>query len=95
MSRIFKELFYGNLEPCVKLEENDPELRNLENLMVRHIDNLELKLCEEDKKTFEKYRECCDEYEFRVIEKAFCDGFCLATRIVAEAFCSSEKQISD
>ncbi len=93
MSRILKELFYGNLEPSVKLEENDPRLRHLERLIGRHLETLEKKLCKEDKTVFEKYIECCNEYEFLVTEKAFCDGFCMATRIVAEAMCLSEKQI--
>lgn len=92
MSRIFIDLFNGNIELYSKVEDNDPRCKNLRRLMQRHLDTLEAKLREDERTVFEKYNECLNEYEYLITERAFCDGFCLATRIVAEAMCSSEKQ---
>lgn len=95
MSRILIDLFNGNLEPHSKVEDNDQRCKNLRRLIERHFDTLQVGLCGEKKAVFEKYNECLNEYEYIITEKAFCDGFCLATRMVAEAMCSSEKQITE
>ncbi len=95
MSRILIELFNGNIEPHSKVEDNDPRCRNLRRLMEGHLDTLEAKLSGGERAVFEKYNECLNEYEYLITERAFCDGFCLATRIVAEAMLFSEKQFSE
>ncbi len=95
MSRILADLYNGNLEPSVRLDANDPEIRHLEKLMSRNLEKLEAELSEKGKEVMENYNECVNEYVIILTEKAFCDGFCLATRIVAEAMCSSEKQIAE
>ena len=95
MSRILIELFNGNIEPHSKVEDNDPRCRNLRRLMESHLDTLETRLRGEEKSVFEKYNECLNEYEYLITERAFCDGFCLATRVVAEAMLFSEKQFSE
>ena len=94
MSRLLFDLFNGNLEPHSKVDDNDPRCKNLKMLIERHYDSLDKKLDKDEMETFKKYDECVSEYEYLITERAFCDGFCLGVRLVAEAMCFSEKQIS-
>lgn len=95
MSRILIDLFNGNLEPHSHIEDNDSRCKNLRRLIERHHDTLSTELGKTERAVFEKYNDCINEYEYIITEKAFCDGFNLAVRIISEAMCSSEKQISD
>lgn len=89
MTRTIAEHWRGNLAPIEYLGLNSSEMKQLENLMHRHIEMLEEMLTEKEKTVYEKYRDCVDDYVFAVAEQAFCDGFCLGVRIMAEALCGT------
>ena len=79
------QLWNGELEPYRNLGGNDTETKELENLILSNYEKLEESLSGELKERLEKYRECSDEYMASINEQAFCEGFCLGTRLTAEA----------
>lgn len=54
-------------------------------MMARNAEKLEKELGEQAKDIFSSYRECVDDYVALMGQQAFCDGFCLGSKIVAEA----------
>ena len=75
----------------MNLGRNDAELKKLENLILLNYEKLEKNLDEELKERLENYKDCIDEYTVLVNEQAFCEGFCLGTRLTAEAFTAEDK----
>ncbi len=78
-------LWSGNLDPIRYLGENNSDIKQLEALMQQNLEKLEKLLDKVPAKIFEAYTDCVSEYTLAVAEQAFCDGFCLATKIVTEA----------
>ena len=95
MTKMIAQLWNGNLEPVRHSGENNSEMRQLENLMLNNLEKLEAVLNESQKKIFGKYNDCFTEYMIVTGEQAFCDGFCMGTKIATEALTAAEQLTSD
>lgn len=93
MTHTIAQLWNGNLEPVNYLGRNNPEMKKLESLIQRNFEKLEVNLDEKEKKVFERFNESMNEYVLVCSEQAFCDGFCLGAKIVAEALNGAEQVI--
>lgn len=91
MSNTIAQLYRGQLEPKNILGNGNVEMRRIEILIENNYKKLKENLNEETKVILEKYSQCIDEYIVLISEQAFCDGFCLGTRISAEAVGGAEK----
>ncbi len=90
MTKTITELWYGNIEPVGKFGINNEEMKVLEDLMVKCIEKIEKLLSEEQKKIFKTYCDNVNEYVLVATEQAFCDGYCLGTKITTEALVGAE-----
>lgn len=82
---ILKELYYGNVFPnekCAKLDKETKELLSLQN---RNEEKLMLTLTDEQKETFEKFKDCNREFHESSERQLFILGFKLGAKIVIEA----------
>ena len=79
------ELWNGNIVPCAFCGAFDPENEELIALRTRNQADLEAGLSTSQKTVFQKYRDCVEEYEIRIKEKAFAEGFSLAAKLLIEA----------
>lgn len=93
MLNTIMQLWNGTLEPISHLGLNNPDIRRLENLIQRNREKVEANLAESEKEIFEKYNDCINEYAILLSEQAFCDGFCLGTKITVEALTGAEEII--
>lgn len=85
MKPTIKDLWNGNIMPCERCGAHDPQINELFALMRRNQDELNKSISPRQQEIFEKYIECADEYVLRMMEQAFCDGFCLAGKLLTEA----------
>lgn len=85
MLETISDLWNGNVAPCEHCGANDPEAIELIGLMERHHEALCGGLTAAQAETFQKYIDCSEEYILRMMELAFCDGFCLGSRLAMEA----------
>lgn len=83
MSTTLTQLWNGNLRPVNDFRNS--EMTELETLMQRNLNDLEKVLKGKAIDSFEKYSDCVSEYVSIACEQAFCDGFCLATKLLTEA----------
>lgn len=91
MSKTIESIWKGDLDPSLRFGMYSPEMRRLYHSEQEAREKLEKGLGEEQKKLLEKY---CDEAErcrYAAAEQAFCDGFCVGTRLTAEAMLGSER----
>lgn len=91
MSNTISQLYRGQLEPKSVLGNGNVEMRRTEILIENNFNKLKENLNQETKTILEKYNECMKEYIVLISEQAFCDGFCLGTRISAEAIGGAER----
>ena len=85
MSQSIRDLWNGNGSPADHCGTHDPEINELVALMERHRESLCKEIGSKQQETLEKYIDCSDEYLLRLTEQAFCDGFCLASKLLTEA----------
>lgn len=81
------DLWNGNIAPCEHCGSHDPVINKLMSLMERNQEKLSNGLTEAQMEIFQKYMDCSDEYLLRMLELAFCDGFCLGSRLAIESIC--------
>ena len=91
MSNTIEKLYEGKLKPLKSIGENNGEIRRMEHVIERNKNKIEEMLDDNSKAIFEKYVECINELLFLVSEQAFCDGFCLGTRILSESISGAEQ----
>lgn len=91
MTKTISKLWSGNLDPVMRLGVNNVEIAKIEKLMLENYKNLKSKLNDEQKEILEKYYDCVSDYGLLISEQSFCDGFCLGTKISAEAIVSAEQ----
>lgn len=91
MTKTISQLWSGNLDPITRLGMNNIEIEKMEKLMSDNYDKLKDKLNDETKEILEKYFDCVNDYVLLISEQSFCDGFCLGTKISAEALVSAEQ----
>lgn len=81
---ILEDLYYGNLFPhekCAKLNDETKELLGLLNI---NEEKLTANLSNEQKETFEKYKDCNQEISEICERNAFLNGFRLGAKIIIE-----------
>lgn len=82
---ILEDLYYGNLFPNEKCAKLDDETKELLVLLNRNEEKLIATLSDEQKETFEKYKD----YNWEISEicerQSFITGFKLGAKIVIEA----------
>ena len=91
MSNIISQLYRGQLEPERALDNGNIELIKTEELIEKNFNKIRERLDEDALKILDKYKDSIDEYIYLINEQAFCDGFCLGTRIVSEAVVGAER----
>ncbi len=95
MSKTIAQLYRGNLDPIRFIGNGNGEMKRTETLIERNFDKLQETLDENAKEALEKYNECMKEYIVLISEQSFCDGFCLGTRISAEAIGGAERVLQN
>ena len=90
MKNAIINLWHGNIYPARFLGKDHAEIKQLENLIEENKKDLEENLGEKPKEIFEKYKACINEYLTLICEEAFCNGYCLGTKLVVEALNDTE-----
>ena len=79
-----EDLYYGNISPQERYIKRGTRVDKLVKLICKNEDDLTATLTEQQKETFEKYKECQSELSGLTEREAFKDGFILAARIMVE-----------
>ena len=85
MIKLITQLWNGDLNPVSNLGKNNSQIKQLEFLIERNREKIENSICKNQRQLFEKYNDGLIEYMGLVSEQAFYDGFCLGTKLSAEA----------
>ena len=85
MMQTIIDLWRGDIAPCEHCGARDAQANELIGLMERNREELCKGLTAAQADVFQKYMDCTEEYWLRLIELAFCDGFCLGSRLATEA----------
>lgn len=86
MNKIIKKIWNGNIDPSSVVGKNNEEIKNVYRLIESNHHKLEAILGDEKNiLLLEKYRDYNTEYSALLAEQSFCDGFCLAIKIITEA----------
>ena len=80
-----EDLYYGNLFPHEKCAKLDDEMKELLGLLNRNEEKLIATLSDEQKETFEKYKDCNREIYEICERQSFITGFKLGANIVIES----------
>ena len=81
---IIDELWYGNISPCDGGAKKESEYAELLGYIVRHEEDLQKRLNDEEKKILKKFTECTNEMYGIAEREAFVRGFTLGARIFIE-----------
>ena len=85
MTNTMEALWNGELAFCEHCGAHDARANDLICLMARSRDSLSSGLTEGQRAEFQNYMDRSEEYALRMMELAFCDGFSIATRLLAES----------
>lgn len=80
-----EDLYYGNLFPHKKCAKLDDEMKELIGLLNRNEGKLTATLYDEQKETFEKYKDCNREISEICERQSFIKDFKLGAKIVIES----------
>ncbi|MBQ8860273.1 MAG: hypothetical protein IJ015_02920 [Ruminococcus sp.] len=86
---ILEDLYYGNVSPCDRDVKRGSKVDELQNLVCHYEVELSQTLTQQQKETFEKFKEtyselcCCFERDM------FAQGFIIATKIIIEVIGTS------
>lgn len=93
MCKTIAKLWQGRVGLSVKFGSSNSEMKELETLMEKVLEELSKNLAGRSEELFRRYSCNVDEYLTLSNEQAFCDGFCFGTRIAMEALCGAERMI--
>ena len=79
-----EDLYYGNISPCERDIRRGSRMDKVVKLICKNEDVLMSTLTEQQKETFEKFKDCQSEMCDLIARRAFADGFILATRLMVE-----------
>ena len=79
-----EDLYYGNISPHERYIKKGTRVDKLVKLICKNEAELNAGLTEQQKETFEKFKDCQSEICDLTARQAFTDGFILATRIMVE-----------
>ena len=80
-----KNLYYGNISPHEGYIKRGSRVDQLVKLICKNEKSLTVTLTEQQKETFEKFKDCQSKLAGVTERDAFRDGFILAVRIMVEA----------
>lgn len=86
MSNMLRELWRGNIAPLEEKRHYSEDMEEFMKNMTTYRDAVASTLVGDQQEFFESYVDCVSEYADRVADDAFCDGFRLASKLMAEAF---------
>lgn len=81
MTKIFDELWYGNIEPCAECKTATKEMQELERYIERHKKQLAESMTDEQKEIFEKFEDCLNELNEIVERRIFSHAFKMGSQI--------------
>lgn len=79
-----EDLYYGNINPHEMYINRGSQVDRLVKLIYKNEEALISTLTEQQKETFDKFKECQSELCDLTARQAFTGGFVLATRIMVE-----------
>ena len=79
-----EDLYYGNISPWERDIKRGSRMDKLVQLICKNEDGLMSTLTEQQKETFERFKDCQSEICDLTARQAFADGFILAARIMVE-----------
>lgn len=79
-----EDLYYGNINPHEMYINRGSQVDRFVKLIYKNEEALISTLTEQQKETFDKFKECQSEFCDLTARQAFTDGFVLATRIMVE-----------
>ena len=79
-----EDLYYGNISPWERDMKRGSRMDKLVKLICKNEESLMSTLTEQQKETFDKFKECQSELCDITARRAFTDGFIPATRIMVE-----------
>lgn len=79
-----EDLYYGNINPHALYIKRGSKVDLLVKLICKNEDALISTLTEQQKETFDKFKDCQSELCDFTARQAFTDGFVLTTRIMVE-----------
>jgi len=85
MKQTIEDLWSGNLAPGPNCGVGVSEMEQLSILLDRNREALQKNLNPEQKELLKKYTDCEDDFSCLYAKQAFCDGFSLGSRLMAEA----------
>lgn len=88
--KILEDLYCGRIAPHEHRIAPESEYEKLLQYIICHEDDLKSTLTDQQKETFEKYKDCRADVESLTEVEAFISGFKLATRIMIEVTQSDE-----
>ena len=81
---ILEDLYYGNISPHERYIKRGSRVEQLVKLICKNEESLTATLTEQQKETFEKFKDCTSELSCITEREAFSSGFILVTRIMVE-----------
>lgn len=91
MTRLFEQLWNGQIVPHKTCGDNDPEVQELAELLERNKADLDHALSEAQNALLNRYIRCYEDYLYLIAVHAFRKGFCLASKLFAEALSENEE----
>ena len=82
--KTLEDLYYGNINPCERDMKRGSRMDKVVKFICINEERLMSTLTEQQKETFDKFRDCQSELCDITARQAFADGFILATRIMVE-----------
>ena len=79
---ILEDLWFGNISPWERPFKKDSAYAELLALVIRHQDDLNSRLNDEEKEIFEKFSECSTEMHDLTEREAFVKGFTIGAQII-------------
>ena len=89
-----ENLWYGNIRPFEQSFKKDSAYAELLSLVIRHQEDLQALLNDEEKEIFEKFTDCSNEMHDLSERESFTKGFTLGARIIIEVMANSSNEES-
>ena len=87
---ILEDLWFGNISPWERPFKKDSAYAELIALVIRHQDDLNGRLNDEEKEIFEKFSECSTEMRDLTEREAFVKGFTIGAQIIIAVLTAGE-----
>jgi len=89
---ILEDLWFGNISPWERPFKKDSAYAELLALVIRHQEDLNGRLNDEEKEIFEKFSECSNEMHDLTEREAFVKGFTIGAKIVIAVMTAEEDE---